>query len=106
MDTEFILPPTNGQNCFRLQRASQEIHLAFILHLRREGRIIVAGQGPAGGGLLATPVSNIRTIYEDVLTNCVTSMARMVETSVGCALDALLRPNLERAAALSSQVFL
>ena len=106
MDTEFILPPTNGQNCFRLQRASQEIHLAFILHLHREGRIIVAGQGPAEGGLLATPVSNVRTIYEDVLTNCVTSMARMVETSVGCALDALLRPNLERAAALSSQVFL
>jgi len=33
-------------------------------------------------------------------------MARTVENSVGHALDALMCPNLERAAALSSQVFL
>src|ERR1700685_536176 len=54
----------------------------------------------------ATPVSIKQTIYEDVLTNYLISMARTVETSVGHAFDALWRPNLERAAALSSQVFL
>ena len=55
---------------------------------------------------MATPVSNIQTIYEDVLANYLISMARTVENSVEHALDALLRPNPERAAALSSQVFL
>src|ERR1700681_311321 len=55
---------------------------------------------------MATPASNVQTIYEDVLANYLISMARTVEGSVGFALDALLRPNLERAAALSSQVFL
>jgi phosphate transport system protein len=55
---------------------------------------------------MATPVSNVQTIYEDVLANYLISMARTVETSVGHALDALLTPNLERANGLSSQVFL
>jgi phosphate transport system protein len=55
---------------------------------------------------MATSVSNTQTIYEDVLTNYLISMARTVESSVGYALDALLRPNLERAGMLSSQVFL
>ena len=55
---------------------------------------------------MATPVSSMQTIYEDVLANYLISMARTVENSVGYALDALLRPNLERAAGLSSQVFL
>ena len=55
---------------------------------------------------MASPVSNVQTIYEDVLANYLISMARTVETSVGHALDALLCPNLERANALSSQVFL
>src|SRR5579872_2088423 len=55
---------------------------------------------------MATAANNIQTIYEDVLANYLISMARTVENSVGYALDALLRPNRERAAALSSQVFL
>src|ERR1700726_5249127 len=55
---------------------------------------------------MASPVSNVQTIYEDVLANYLISMARTVETSVGYALDALLTPNLGRANALSSQVFL
>ena len=55
---------------------------------------------------MATPVSKIQTIYQDVLANYLISMARTVESSVECALDALLRPNLEAAAELSSQVFL
>jgi phosphate transport system protein len=55
---------------------------------------------------MATPVRNTQTIYEDVLANYLISMARTVENSVEFALDALLRPNLERASALSSQVFL
>jgi phosphate transport system protein len=55
---------------------------------------------------MATPVSNVQTIYDDVLANYLISMARTVESGVGHALDALLRPNLERANALSSQVFL
>jgi phosphate transport system protein len=55
---------------------------------------------------MATPASNVQTIYEDVLANYLISMARTVETSVGHALDALLSPNLERANGLSSQVFL
>jgi phosphate transport system protein len=55
---------------------------------------------------MAATASKIQTIYEDVLANYLISMARTVESSVGHALDALLRPTLERAAALSSQVFL
>jgi phosphate transport system protein len=55
---------------------------------------------------MATPARNTQTIYEDVLANYLISMARTVENSVEFALDALLRPNLERASALSSQVFL
>ena len=53
---------------------------------------------------MATPATNIQTVYEDVLANYLISMARTVETSVEHALDALLRPSVERAAALSSQV--
>ena len=55
---------------------------------------------------MATPVRNTQTIYEDVLANYLISMARTVENSVEFALDALLRPSLERASALSRQVFL
>src|SRR3984893_19280339 len=55
---------------------------------------------------MATAASNVQTIYEDVLANYLISMARTVENSVGHALDAILRPNLEQAAALSSKVFL
>jgi phosphate transport system protein len=55
---------------------------------------------------MATPVSKMQTIYQDVLANYLISMARTVESSVGSALDALLRPNLEAAAELSSRVFL
>jgi phosphate transport system protein len=60
----------------------------------------------AEGGVMATPVSNIQTIYQDVLANYLISMARTVENSVESALDALLHPNLEAASALSSKVFL
>jgi phosphate transport system protein len=63
-------------------------------------------QGLVEGEAMATPATNIQTVYEDVLANYLISMARTVETSVEHALDALLRPNAERAAALSSQVFL
>jgi phosphate transport system protein len=55
---------------------------------------------------MATPVSKIQTIYQDVLANYLISMARTVESSVECALDALLRPNVDSAADLSSKVFL
>jgi len=55
---------------------------------------------------MAAPVSNIQTIYQDVLANYLISMARTVESSVESALDALLRPNLDAAAELSSKVFL
>jgi len=55
---------------------------------------------------MATSVSKIQTIYQDVLANYLISMARTVESSVESALDALLRPNLEAAAELSSKVFL
>jgi phosphate transport system protein len=58
------------------------------------------------GDSMATPVSQIQTIYQDVLANYLISMARTVESSVECALDALLHPNLEAAAELSSKVFL
>ena len=55
---------------------------------------------------MATPVTQIHTIYQDVLANYLISMARTVESSVEGALDALLRPNLEAASELSSKVFL
>jgi phosphate transport system protein len=55
---------------------------------------------------MATSVTNVQTIYQDVLANYLISMARTVEASVEHALDALLRPNVEAASALSSQVFL
>lgn len=55
---------------------------------------------------MASPVTDIQTVYEDVLTNYLISMARTVESSVECALDALLCPNLERVGMLSSRVFL
>ena len=55
---------------------------------------------------MSTPAGNQQTIYEDVLANYLISMARTVENSVKYALDALLCPNLDRASALSSQVFL
>ena len=55
---------------------------------------------------MASAATRIQTIYQDVLANYLISMARTVETSVGAALDALLRPNVESAAELSSKVFL
>src|SRR6202166_1223488 len=55
---------------------------------------------------MATSVSNIQTIYQDVLANYLISMARTVESSVESALDALLRPNRDAAEGLSSKVFL
>jgi phosphate transport system protein len=55
---------------------------------------------------MASPVSHLQTIYQDVLANYLISMARTVESSVGSALDALLHPNLDAAAELSSKVFL
>jgi phosphate transport system protein len=55
---------------------------------------------------MATSVSKVQTIYQDVLANYLISMARTVESSVEIALDALLRPNLDAANALSSKVFL
>src|SRR5580693_2651089 len=55
---------------------------------------------------MATQASKVQTIYQDVLANYLISMARTVESSVESALDALLRPNLDRANALSSKVFL
>ena len=55
---------------------------------------------------MATPVSNVQTIYQDVLASYLISMARTVENSVEHALDALLHPSLSRAQDLSSQVFL
>jgi phosphate transport system protein len=55
---------------------------------------------------MASPVSQLQTIYQDVLANYLISMARTVESSVGSALDALLHPNLDAAAELSSKVFL
>jgi phosphate transport system protein len=55
---------------------------------------------------MASTATKIQTIYQDVLANYLISMARTVETSVESALDALLRPNVEAAAELSSKVFL
>src|SRR6202047_34725 len=55
---------------------------------------------------MATPVSNVQTIYQDVLASYLISMARTVENSVEHALDAVLHPSLSRAQDLSSQVFL
>jgi phosphate transport system protein len=55
---------------------------------------------------MATPATKIQTIYQDVLANYLISMARTVESSVECALDALLHPSVDAAADLSSRVFL
>jgi phosphate transport system protein len=55
---------------------------------------------------MATPAIKIQTIYQDVLANYLISMARTVESSVECALDALLHPSVDSAADLSSKVFL
>ncbi len=55
---------------------------------------------------MATPVPNIQMVYQDVLANYLISMARTVESSVECALDALLRPNVDAATELSSKAFL
>jgi phosphate transport system protein len=60
----------------------------------------------AEGGEMGTPATKIQTIYQDVLANYLISMARTVESSVESALEALLQPNLEEAASLSSKVFL
>ena len=56
--------------------------------------------------MATSQVSKVQTIYQDVLANYLISMARTVENSVGSALDALMRPNLDAAAELSSKVFL
>src|SRR5579863_7055665 len=55
---------------------------------------------------MATSATNIQTVFQDVLSNYLISMARTVEASVESALDGLLRPNLEAAAELSCKVFL
>lgn len=55
---------------------------------------------------MASPATKIQTIYQDVLANYLISMARTVENSVESALSALLHPNQESAAELSSKVFL
>lgn len=55
---------------------------------------------------MATPVTSMQTIYQDVLANYLISMARTVESSVESALDALLHPNVTVAQELSSKVFL
>lgn len=55
---------------------------------------------------MATPVSKIRTVYQDVLANYLISMARTVELSVEAALEALLRPGMDAVADLSNKVFL
>src|SRR3984957_20495333 len=57
-------------------------------------------------GKMATSAAKIQTVYQDVLANYLISMARTVENSVESALNALLHPNQEAAAELSSQVFL
>jgi phosphate transport system protein len=88
-------------------KPSQYIHLAFMFLLHRQVRLISPARARIKGELtMATAANKVQTIYEDVLANYLISMARTVENSVGYALDALLRPNQERAAALSSQVFL
>jgi phosphate transport system protein len=55
---------------------------------------------------MATSPATTQTVYQDVLANYLISMARTVENSVESALTALLRPNQETAAELSSKVFL
>jgi phosphate transport system protein len=55
---------------------------------------------------MATSATTIQTVYQDVLANYLISMARTVENSVESALSALLKPNRESAAELSSKVFL
>src|SRR4029077_10969376 len=84
---------------------SQDIHPCVILLSQNIIMLAMPGM-QIEGGAMATPVSNIQTIYQDVLANYLISMARTVECSVGIALDALLRPNLEAATELSSKVFL
>lgn len=68
--------------------------------------MLTTARNQTQGGAMATPATKIQTIYQDVLANYLISMARTVEGSVEFALDALLRPNLETAAELSSRVFL
>src|ERR1700684_1719591 len=63
-------------------------------------------QAQREGRVMATTAPKIQTIYQDVLANYLISMARTVESSVGSALEALLRPDLMAAAELSSKVFL
>jgi phosphate transport system protein len=82
-----------------------EIHPHFML-LSQNVITLAPPRNSMEGGAMASPVSKLQTIYQDVLANYLISMARTVESSVGCALDALLRPNLEVAAELSSKVFL
>jgi len=53
---------------------------------------------------MATSAAKIQTVCEDVLANYLISMARTVENSVETALNALLHPNQEAAAELSSKV--
>ena len=55
---------------------------------------------------MATSAAKIQTVYQDVLSNYLISMARTVENSVESALNALLHPNHKSAAELSSKVFL
>ena len=55
---------------------------------------------------MSSPADAKHALYQDVLSNYLVSMARTVETSVAQAIDALLRPNLETAARLTSQVLL
>ena len=55
---------------------------------------------------MATSATKIQDVYQDVLANYLISMARTVEKSVESALNALLHPNQEAAAELSSKVFL
>ena len=55
---------------------------------------------------MATTVTKMQTVFQDVLANYLISMARTVETSVESALDALMHPSAEAAAELSSKVFL
>jgi phosphate transport system protein len=55
---------------------------------------------------MSSPATTVQTVYQDVLANYLISMARTVENSVESALNALLHPNRESAAELSSKVFL
>ncbi len=44
---------------------------------------------------MATAVTKMQTVFQDVLANYLISMARTVETSVESALDALMQPSGE-----------